>query len=141
MTNPSHRPAPALLAGLLLALLLSPCGGSSSGGSNPATAGTGSVALALTDAPAVEFQEINIAVVKAELLSEEGHITVFEGHKEFNLLDLTDARVFAVHDHAPAGEYSKIRLTVSEMELVRTDADGNVIETARPNRPATASWT
>ena len=79
---------------------------------------TGSVALLLTDAPSDIFEEINITVVKAELLSDGGHVTIFEGERTFNLLDLTDARIFAIRDGIPAGTYSKIRLTLSDIELV-----------------------
>jgi hypothetical protein len=81
-------------------------------------AGTGSVALLITDAPSDIFEEINITVIKAELLSDDGRVTVFEGERTFNLLDLTDARIFAIREGIPAGSYEKIRLTLTDIELV-----------------------
>ena len=82
------------------------------------TGGTGTVALLLTDAPSDIFEEINITVIKAELLSDSGAVTVFQGERTFNLLDLTDARIFAIREGVAAGTYSKIRLTLTAIELV-----------------------
>lgn len=82
------------------------------------TAGTGTVALLLTDAPSDIFEEINITVLKAELLADSGAVTIFTGNRTFNLLDLTDARIFAIREGIAAGTYSKIRLTLSKIELV-----------------------
>ncbi len=98
-------------------------GGGGSGSSSVSPQGSGSVALLLTDAPADNFDEININVRKAELLSDSGRVTIFQGSRNFNLLDLTDARMFALRDNVPAGTYSKIRLTLGSMQLV--DYKGN----------------
>ena len=95
------------------------CGGSDGGSAtSDRSAGTGSVALLITDAPSDIFEEINITVVMAELLSDDGRVTIFEGERTFNLLDLTDVRIFAIREGVPAGTYSKIRLTLTEIELV-----------------------
>ncbi len=105
-----------LFLGLFFAVL-----GSCSSGDTAApntTAGTGSVALLLTDAPSDIFEEINITVIKAELLSDSGAVTVFQGERTFNLLDLTDARIFAIREGIAAGTYNKIRLTLTQIELV-----------------------
>lgn len=85
------------------------------------TAGTGRVALLLTDAPSDIFEEINVTAVKAELLSDSGAVTIFQGERTFNLLDLTDARIFAIREGIAAGTYSKIRLTLTQIELVDYD--------------------
>ena len=99
-----------------MTIVLSSCG---SGDFNTSTAaGTGNVALLLTDAPSDIFEEINITVVKAELSSDDGKVTVFEGERTFNLLELTDARIFAIREGIPAGTYDKIRLTLTDIELV-----------------------
>lgn len=90
-------------------------GGSADGGS---TAGTGRVALLLTDAPSDIFEEINITVIKAELMSDNGRVTVFQGKRTFDLLDLTEAKIFAVREGIPVGSYNKIRLTLTDIELV-----------------------
>ena len=88
-------------------------------------AGSGSVALLLTDAPSDLFDEINITVIKAELLSDHGRVTVFQGNRTFNLLDLTDARIFAIREGIPGGMYNKIRLTLSDIELVDYNGTNN----------------
>ena len=108
-----------------LAVIFALATGCSSGGGDTASsntsAGTGNVALLLTDAPSDIFEEINITVVKAELLSDSGAVTVFQGERTFDLLDLTDARIFAIREGVAAGTYSKIRLTLTEIELVDYD--------------------
>ncbi len=97
---------------------LTSCGSGDPLGSSDTAPGSGTVALLVTDAPSDIFEEINITVIKAELLSDNGHVTVFEGERTFNLLELTDARIFAIREGVTAGSYSKIRLTLSDIELV-----------------------
>ncbi len=86
------------------------------------------MALLLTDAPSDIFEEINITVVKAELLSDGGKVTVFQGKRTFNLLDLTDARIFAIREGIAAGTYSKIRLTLTKIELVDYNGTDNTAD-------------
>lgn len=104
--------------GLVFAVVASCSSGESTTTSNT---NTGTVALLLTDAPSDIFEEINITVIKAELLSDSGTVTIFEGERTFNLLDLTDARIFAIREGVTAGTYNKIRLTLTEIELVDYD--------------------
>ncbi|NOQ90670.1 MAG: DUF4382 domain-containing protein, partial [Gammaproteobacteria bacterium] len=108
----------------ILSVLFSCSGGGTTDSSNTA-AGTGSVALLLTDAPSDDFEEINITVVKAELLSDDGRVTLYEGERTFNLLDLTDVRIFAIRDGVPAGTYNKIRLTLSDNGIELVDYNGS----------------
>ena len=89
------------------------------------TTDTGSVALLLTDAPSDIFEEINITVIKAELLSDNGAVIVFQGERTFNLLDLTDVRIFAIRDGVAAGTYNKIRLTLSDKGIELVDYNGS----------------
>ena len=110
------RPLSILVLGLAFALAAA-CSSGGGGGVNTSD-GTGSVALLLTDAPTDIFDEINLTVIKAELLSDGGRVTLFEGNRTFNLLDLTDAKIFAIREGIPAGTYSKIRLTLADIELV-----------------------
>ena len=132
--NPKSRHSLALaLMFAALTFLLASCGGG--GGSGGTAQATGSVALLLTDAPADEFDNIMVTVEKAELLSDDGRVTVMDETKTFDLLELTDARVFAIRNDVPAGTYSKIRLTLSRLELIKRDDDGNIIETYEPKLP------
>jgi hypothetical protein len=105
--------------GLVATVLVACSSGGSTDTSNTAS-GTGSVALLLTDAPSDIFDEINITVIKAELMSDNGRITVFHGEDTFNLLALTDARIFAIREGVASGTYNKIRLTLKDngIELV-----------------------
>lgn len=113
-----------------LGLVFTVLAGCSSGGntdtSNTAS-GAGSVALLLTDAPSDDFEKINITVIKAELMSDHGQVTIFQGEDTFNLLDLTDARIFAIREGVASGTYNKIRLTLKEngIELVDYDDKDN----------------
>jgi hypothetical protein len=113
-----------LFFSLAFAVLASCGSGSSIDSANTAAdtsstaTGTGTVALLLTDAPSDDFEEINITVVKAELLSDDGKVTLFKGERTFNLLDLTDVRIFAIREGIAAGTYNKIRLTLTDIELV-----------------------
>ena len=122
------RLVPVAFLGLVFAMVAG-CGsgsGISTDASNTATA-TGSVALLLTDAPSDIFEEINITVIKAELMSNDGRVTVFQGKRTFNLLDLTDARIFAIREGIPSGSYNKIRLTLIDkgIELVDYNDSNN----------------
>ncbi len=112
-----------LLSIFSLVLVFAVLAGCSSGGStdNSNTAsGSGSVALLLTDAPSDTFEEINITVTRAELMSDHGRVTIFQGEHTFNLLDLTDASIFAIREGIVSGTYNKIRLTLKDngIELV-----------------------
>ena len=114
---------------LMFLTTLAGCGGgggssSDSGGGG----GTGSVGLLLTDGPTDDFDAVNITIVKAELLSDSGHVTIFMGEETIDLLDYrSDARIFSLHPSVPAGTYEKIRLTLSDIELVRCE-DSAVIQ-------------
>jgi hypothetical protein len=109
----------------VMALFLAACGGGGGGGSDSASntvssGGTGSVGLLLTDGPTDDFDAVFITVVKAELLADSGSVTIFEGEETLNLLDYrNDARIFALNPGVPAGTYEKIRLTLSDIELVK----------------------
>jgi hypothetical protein len=109
---------------LFLAAFLSACGGGGGGTNGAGTAspaGTGTVTVLITDGPSNDFDAINITVTKAELLSDTGRVTLFSGNKTFDLLTLANAtEIFSVAD-VPAGRYSKIRLTLNSIELVKED--------------------
>ena len=120
------------VAATVMVLFLAACGGGGGGGDSASntvsSGGTGSVGLLLTDGPTDDFDAVNITVVKAELLSDSGRFTIFEGEETVNLLDYRDdARIFSLHPSVPAGTYEKIRLTLSNIELVKCE-DGAVIQ-------------
>jgi hypothetical protein len=118
----------------LVFTILAGCGygGNNSADSSTAATGSGTVALLLTDAPSDIFEEINITVLKAELMSDNGRVTIFQGEHTFNLLDLTEARIFAVREGVASGSYNKIRLTLKDngIELVDYNDTDNPLDDA-----------
>lgn len=143
MQNPLTALAKNLsIAGILLTL--ASCGGGGGGGfavgtqSNTTSSGqggTGTVGLLLTDKPADPdlFLEINVSIESVDLLGgDDNRYNLYSGPtKTVNLLDLkNESMPFAFDDKVPEGEYCKIRLTLSELELVLAD---NTPETAADN--------
>jgi hypothetical protein len=120
----SRRIATAILLGL--SLFVTACGGSGDGGAPPDQA-TGTVALLLTDMPTDDLDEINLDVVEATLIGGEGQQTLFANADDpisINLLDLENfSRPIAFED-VPAGVYTKLRLRISNLELVEYGDDG-----------------
>lgn len=127
--------------GLILTFSVS-CGGGGGGGSQVAggltpVTGTGTVGISFTDAPSDEFAEINLSITRIILIGNSGQVDIFTGSQTIDLLKLTGfADVFAISDTVPAGFYSKIRLVISDLELVRKDANGAITETIHPPLPA-----
>lgn len=137
-----HFTVKSYLAGVLLvcvSLFLFACGGGSAGSAGSSgggdSAGVGSVAVLLTDGPAQDFDEVNVSVIRTELFGDDGKVTLFEGDETFNLLDLTDARLFAIRSSVPTGRYGKIRLTLRQIQLINRDEFGNVTELYEPKLP------
>jgi len=107
-------------------LLLSACGG---GGSN--AIGSGSVAVVLTDKPANmgDIDEILITITAVEIFAEDGaKVSLYSGRPRgpFDLLKLEhESRPLAFGSDVPAGSYCKIRLTLSDLELVFNTGEPN----------------
>jgi hypothetical protein len=125
-----QRVAAAFSVIALTAALVS-CGGGSSGSSvdDPnQIQGKGTVGILLTDKPAdpALFAAIIASIVKVELMGSEenGRVELFSAPptKEFDLLRLRNESIPLVFkDKVPAGSYCKIRLTLSQLELVLAD--------------------
>jgi hypothetical protein len=82
--------------------------------------GTGTVAVVVTDAATDDFLQIWLTVTKVELIGAQGHFTLFEGEHVLDLLSLRDdARLLSLGHEVPAGDWSKIRLSVEDVRLVR----------------------
>jgi len=116
---------------IALAVALVSCGGGSSGSSvdDPnQIQGKGTVGILLTDKPAdpTMFAAIIASIVKVELMGSEenGRVELFSAPptKEFDLLRLRNESIPLVFkDKVPAGTYCKIRLTLSQLELILTN--------------------
>jgi len=125
-------------AGLVLSLVSCGGGGSGNGDSiDTSIQGKGTVGILLTDMPAdpALFESINASIVKVELLGSDdnGRVTLYSGAPQtFDLLRLRNEAIpLAFKDDVPAGKYCKIRLILSDLELVLAD-DGT---SYHPNLP------
>lgn len=127
-----------------MAVLLTACGGSSSPsdtlGTPPDTSAppptTGTVGILFTDGPTDEFDRILITVNEVSLLPADRDadpIEIFSGEETFDLLELRDfTDFFAVAEEVPAGDYRKVRMRISNIDLVALDADGEVERVVNP---------
>ncbi len=140
----SIRQLIVLLCGLGLTAVLVSCGGSGSGDSADNIQGKGTVGILLTDMPAdpALFESINASIAKVELMGSEenGRVTLYSGEiKTFDLLRLRNEAIpLAFKDDVPAGIYCKIRLTLSDLELVLTEdaiQNSGYEETYHPKLP------
>lgn len=130
----------------LLSAILASCGGSDTasldGDNNqPAAAQTGRVSLLITDGPTDEFDQVNVTLESISFISEgddsSGHETiVFDDSEVINLLALENYSDLLSTTVIPVGSYSKIRLHVSQVELVKLDGGGNVDESHIARLPA-----
>lgn len=134
-----------LLITLGMVSALISCGGSGTDGT-PATGsrGSGTVGILLTDKPADPslFSSINASIESIELLGgdDNGRVTLYSGvTKTFDLLRLRNEAIpFTFQDDVPSGSYCKIRLTLSDLELVLADdtpEDSTDNETYHPRLP------
>jgi len=117
----------------LFVMLLAACGGGGGGGGGGATSdiGTGAVGLTLTDKPAdlAEIDKILITITAVEIFAEDGSkVTLYNGRPRgpFDLLELEhESRPLVYDPDVPVGTYCKIRLTLSDLELVFNNGDPN----------------
>lgn len=122
------------VAATVVALILAACGSGGGGGGGAISSGTGSVGsvgIVLTDKPAdlSEIEEILLSVTGVEFFGENGEKkTVYDGPARgpFDLLKLEDeSRLLAFNDKVPVGTYCKVRLTLSDLELVFNTGEPN----------------
>lgn len=133
------------LVGILAATLLS-CGGGGSSDTSTTTSSqrTGTVGILLTDKPADPslFHAINASIERVELIDSEGEERIeliSDESRTVDLLQLKNESIpFTFRDDVPVGTYCKIRLTLSDLELVLVDDtpdDMTDNETYHPNLP------
>ena len=123
-----HLSRMLLAAGLSLALVVAGCGGGGGGDGAAAAGDTGNVAVLLTDAPTDIYEEIHVTITAITLLPPDGAdlapVVLFEGEETIDLLQLRDhAELFEVAEDVPVGDYEKVRLAISQVEVVDTDTD------------------
>jgi hypothetical protein len=112
-------------------MLLASCGG---GGGGPQAGGvqatTATVGLIITDLSSEDYDHAWATITSVELIDGAGiHQQIFSGEEKVDLLSLrNNLHMFAVNDKVKPGSYSKIRLQVSKLLLVKNNADGSTNE-------------
>jgi hypothetical protein len=110
-----------LVGGLLLAVLAA-CGGGGDGGS-VAAAGSGTLRLALTDAPSCGYDQVNITVQKVRVhqssTANDGDAgwseVVLNPARKINLLDLTNGVLDELgQTPLPTGKYTQLRMILAD---------------------------
>jgi len=144
MSRLIRRIIASLFSSLLLLTLVS-CGGGGSGSSDTSANRTGTVGVLLTDMPADPslFSSINATIIKVELMDagdDDERIPLYDGDpRTVDLLRLKNEAIpFTFSDDVPIGTYCKIRLTLSDLELVLADNtpdDATDNETHHPHIP------
>lgn len=107
------------------------CGGGSS--TEPEVApvtplpATGTVGLLFTDAPTDEFESILLTVTDAILIGgDDKQEILFEGAEPIDLLNLTNFSEPVVFGEVSVGNYKKLRLKISNLELVPLDGSPSI---------------
>lgn len=136
---------PGLLAAAATAALLAACGGGGSSSNAP-----GTLRVALTDAPACGYDEVNVTVQKVRV-HQSGSAgdgdsgwseVVLNPARKINLLDLTNGVLEELgQTELPAGTYSQLRLQLASNggaaplanSLVLTGGDGSEIPLDTPS--------
>ncbi len=122
-------------------VLLAACGGGSSSGNDNGQASddSGSVAVLITDAPTEVYDEIWVNFTRISLLSQDDSeeaepVVLFDDvdGEALDLLQLRDhAELFTVQEDVPVGDYEKVRMEVSGVELVDLDTGSETRVNAR----------
>lgn len=140
-----------LLVAVTALMLLAACGGSggsvesttntddgSTGGSVPES---GSLTLLVTDAETDRFNEILVTINQAILIpaDDAGELqqqTVLDESITIDLRALEDFSEILVETEVDAGEYSKLRLMVDDIELNEVDDNGNLVDAKTAKVPS-----
>jgi hypothetical protein len=116
VSNVLHLLCLILVLALGFATIVATGGGGGGGGSAP-SGGTGTVALSIADSPTDDYCAIYITITEVSLLP--GPVVLFSSSagKEINILDHQENNdyLLKVKHGVPAGDYSKIRLKVSDI--------------------------
>lgn len=121
---------------ILFAFALVNCGGGGSSGNGFSSAGNGTVALYVADAPSDEYDTVVLFIKKVVLMPpadqpNRKNVTVFEssdaqGHPVDLLQYRFDDFLLSVNDSIPSGYYEKIRLMVTTVEATGGPCETNI---------------
>jgi hypothetical protein len=115
-----------VIATLLLAMstMLASCGGGGGAGSGSAAGAIemATVGLVITDLSSEDYDHAWATITSVTLIGNDGHELIFSGNKKIDLLALRDhLKLFFVNRQVKPGFYSKIRLQVQELLLVKNN--------------------
>ena len=144
MKSASNLHIVRFLTVLIVAIMtvLAGCGGGGGDGgssSSSGTAQTGTVAVFVKDGPTDQFEHIWVTITQVELLPLSGSpVVIYENPSgcTIDILDYSDEDfLLKIHRSVPAGQYSKIRLRVTNIDLVPKagSAIGSNIEVKLPS--------
>ncbi|MEJ2139679.1 MAG: DUF4382 domain-containing protein [Gammaproteobacteria bacterium] len=123
-------------AAMAAALVITSCGGSSSGSGDPTEpATTGIVGVTITDAPSDRFEQILATITRIELLGDGEPAIIFEGSEQIDFQQLTSFSELFATAEINTGTYSGISLTLADLILVDLNADGSVAESIQVELP------
>ncbi|MCZ6559475.1 MAG: DUF4382 domain-containing protein [Gammaproteobacteria bacterium] len=134
------------LAALLLAFTLSSCGGGddvSSPDRPPLAAQVGTVAVSLTDGTTDEtttatdfrFDEVNASIAAIFLIGADGPVSILSNPVVINLRGLGNVSDMIAIEDVPAGRYEKVRMILTNLELIEYDENGDVAVVLNPPLP------
>jgi hypothetical protein len=140
-----RHPTPARFSLLFLSVVLvSACGGGGGGEVAPELPSTGSLSVAITDAPVHDVAEVNVQFTGVSVKPADGNAIdfTFDVPKDINLLALTDANSADLlnGERLEAGAYNWIRLQVNAEadgvpdSFVIVDAGGGMVELVVPSQ-------
>lgn len=121
-----------------LAAVTGSCGGGG-GGASSSTGGTGTVSVFIKDGPTDEFEKILVTITRVELIPNSGSEVVIYDNPSGCTVDIlayqTEDYLLTIDKSVPAGTYSKIRLHVTDIELVPKQGSsiGSNIEVKLPS--------
>lgn len=123
---------------LFAAVSIAACGGGGNSGSagdapavQPPPPTTGTVGLLITDKPSTVFSEIKFNILEAVLIGDDGQHLFFQGSEPVDLLELENFAEPVEFGEVPAGIYTKLRLYIDDLVLVRKE-DGAIFTPAVP---------
>ena len=101
-------------------------------GGIPAAVDTGDVTLLLTDAPTSLYDEVNVTAEQVSLVDGDREEPLMSRSQRFNLLDLRNTFRKLSRCKARVGTYSGVRFRIRDVELVKRDELGNIVERVIP---------
>ena len=105
---------------------------SGTGSGTPVAVDTGDVTLLLTDAPNSYYDEVNVVAEQVSLVDGDREEHLMSRPQRFNLLDLRNSFCRVSKAKARVGTYSKVRFRVRDVELIKRNDLGTIIERVIP---------